>query len=384
MKTINVLFLIALVMPFCFSKLKKTTQQIHNAQATNVRANSDIKSLCNNLDPIYITLVKDGPEDNYSSYKVPTRKPWGASDSDVKTVWSKLRFDPKTMLVHTGDFTFSKSVGYVGHHKSTSPDKIPFGSAFGCESSSNADAKARIDFRGTNFAVDDNFATAGWQAAGRIVVSNNNQVVEIYGGGYCGWTVPERANQKGEEAASAGGWFLKLKHIETATFVDPENGFTYIRLHGNNFSGYKVPTRKPWGTTDTDVNTKWTAVRFDPENGLIHTGDFKYSTSVGFVGHHKSTSPDKIPFGSAFGCESSFVKDGKARIDLTGTPFAIDDTFAFGGWQAAGDAVVSSNGQVVDIQGGGYCGWMVPANANKAGEENASKGGWYLKVKLLQ
>jgi hypothetical protein len=381
MKTINVLFLIALVMPFCYSKLKKSQQLIHNAKADSIKAASEPRSIFNHLEPVYITLVNTGDNDNFSSYKIPTRKPWGASDTDVKTIWKKLRFDPKTMMVHTGDFTFSTSTGYCGHHKSTSPDKIPFGSAFGCESPSNADARARIDLRGTNFAVDDNFATGGYIPAGRIVVSESNQVVDIYGGGYCGWTVPEAANQQGEEAASRGGWFLKLKHIETPTFVDPENGFTYIRLFGDNFSGYKVPTRKPWGASDSDVKTQWTALRYDPSTGLVHTGDFKYSKSVGYCGHHKNTSPDKIPFASAFGCENAGVADGRARIDLTGTPFVIDDTFAFGGWMAAGNAAVSNNGQVADIQGGGYCGWMVPAKANQAGEENASRGGWYLKVK---
>jgi hypothetical protein len=381
MKTVNVLFLIALVMPFCFSKLK-SQQVISNAQATNIKAVSDPNAILKNLDPVYITLVNNGPNDNFSGYKIPTRKPWGASDSDVKTVWSKLRFDPKTLLVNTGDFTYSTSVGYVGHHKSTSPDKIPFGSAFGCEAPSNADGRARIDLRGTNFAVDDNFATAGYIAGGKIVVSENNQVVDIYGGGYCGWTVPEKANQAGEQGASLGGSYLKLKVIDTATFVDASNGFTYIKLHADNFSGYKIPSRKPWGASDSDVKTTWTAVRYDPTTGLINTGDFKYSNSVGYVGHHKSSSPDKIPFGSAFGCEAPSNADGRAKIDLTGTPFAIDDTFVIGGYIPAGNAVLSSNGQVADISGGGYCGWNVPSKANQAGEQAASLGGWHLKVKL--
>jgi hypothetical protein len=380
MKTVNVLFLIALVMPLFSSKLK-TQQIIHVAKADNIRAAVEPKTIFNNLDPVYITLVRNGDNDNYSSYKVPTRKPWGATDTDVKTVWKRLRFDPKTMMVHTGDFTYSTSTGYCGHHRDSSPDKIPFGSAFGCESPSNADARARIDLRGTNFAVDDNFATGGYIPGGRIVVSQSNQVIDIFGGGYCGWTVPEKANAAGEFNASKGGWFLRLKHIEPATFVDPENGFTYIRLWGDNFSGYKVPTRKPWGATDSDVKTTWTAIKFDPNTMMVDTSDFKYSRSVGYCGHHKSTSPDKIPFGSAFGCEAPGNADGTARIDLTGTPFAIDDSFAFGGWIAAGNAAVSSNGQVVNIRGGGYCGWMVPNRANQAGEEAASRGGWFLKLK---
>jgi hypothetical protein len=68
----------------------------------------------------YITLKH--PSSNFSMYKVslkniqsminfckiPSRKPWNRKDEDVVTTWFKLRFDPTSMLVHTGDFTFAK------------------------------------------------------------------------------------------------------------------------------------------------------------------------------------------------------------------------------------------------------------------------------------
>lgn len=113
---------------------------------------------------------------------------------------------------------------------------------------------------------------------------------------------------------------------------------------------------------------------------MVHTGDFTYTSSTGYYTHHKDSSPDKIPFGSAFGCSGS--KDGQARINLVGTPFAVNDTFTAGGYLPAGTATCSSNDQVVDIIGGGSCGWMVPTKANAQGDA-ASTGGWYLKLKLV-
>lgn len=41
----------------------------------------------------------------------------------------------------------------------------------------------------------------------------------------------------------------------------------------------------------------------------------------------------------------------------------------------------SSNNQVVDLLGGGYCGWIATSSANTAGETNAIvNGGFYLNL----
>lgn len=72
-----------------------------------------------------------------------------------------------------------------------------------------------------------------------------------------------------------------------------------------------------------------------------------------------------------------------AKIDLRGTPYAVDDSFDFGGYCATGNVVFSGDNQVADIKGGGHCGWMVPTKANNAGEVAAHLGGWFLKLKLL-
>jgi hypothetical protein len=156
----------------------------------------------------YIDLVYE----NFSTYKIPNRKPWGEEDKDVVTKWYKIRFDPETMLVHTGDFTYTDSEGYCGHFKEL-PDKIPFGTAFGCESTSYADGTAKIDLRGTGYAVDDTFNHSGYYSAGNATYSHNDQVVDLVGGGYCGWIAPSKCY--GDETKShLGGWYIKLKKVE--------------------------------------------------------------------------------------------------------------------------------------------------------------------------
>ena len=47
------------------------------------------------------------------------------------------------------------------------------------------------------------------------------------------------------------------------------------------------------------------------------------------------------------------------NIDLTGTPFYVAaDEFSVYGYGACGTMEYSSGDQVVDLTGGGYCGWV--------------------------
>lgn len=64
-----------------------------------------------------------------------------------------------------------------------------------------------------------------------------------------------------------------------------------------------------------------------------------------------------MTYGTAMGCNST--ANGRANIDLTGLPFAVYDTFAR--TNTLGVATVSSNDQIVNLVGGGYCGWIGPS-----------------------
>ncbi|KAL6060634.1 GON domain-containing protein [Balamuthia mandrillaris] len=147
-------------------------------------------------------------EGNFSCYVIPTRGGWHPKDRDVLTRWYKVRFDPETLLVDTGDFTFTKSSGQ-SHHHPDNVDSVPFGTCFGCEAPHRADSSAGIDLRGTPLMVVEDFGHAGWQSAGQWRKSEGCHVVKLMGGGYCGWVAPEKAFRD-EAVAAVGGWHIRL------------------------------------------------------------------------------------------------------------------------------------------------------------------------------
>jgi len=161
---------------------------------------------------VYITLPNTGSNDNYSSYIIPKRKPWGASDSDVYTRFSKVRFDPVSLTINNGDYLYSKSVGHCSHHANANvTDMFPYGTAFDCEAGGSHTGTGNINLLGTSFAVDDSFKHDGYVSGGTWEFSSSNQVVRLTGGGYCGWVCP--VSCVNETQAFTGGWYIKLKFL---------------------------------------------------------------------------------------------------------------------------------------------------------------------------
>jgi hypothetical protein len=155
--------------------------------------------------------------DNYSSYKCPSRHlgvnvgKFGKRNSNVLTTWRAIRIDPKTLFVHTGDFTYATSTGFYSHHGLEYGGKVPYASAFDCEGLNSSFGVAHVDLQGTPFAVDTAFEHAGCNSHGRSNFSVNDQFVVLEGGGFCGWICPRLADN--ETKATQGGWFLKLKLV---------------------------------------------------------------------------------------------------------------------------------------------------------------------------
>jgi len=325
----------------------------------------------------YLNLFKP----NTSGYPVPSRLPWGNSDTSLTTTWTKIRIDLNTLKIDTGDFKFSNSTGQVSHWPQYST-QVPFATAFGCEAPWGAVGVALIDLRGTNFAVKDTFSNDGYESSGNAVFSENNQVVQITGGGYCGWEGPVNAVSQGEEHMHVGGFDLQLVKLQDTSIYTAENGNTYLNLFKPNTSGYPVPQRHPWGISDSSLTTTWTKIRIDLVSLKVDTGDFTYSNSTGHISHWPAYST-QVPYATAFGCESPYGADGSALIDLTGTNYAVQDTFSNGGYLPGGNAVFSQNNQVVKISGGGFCGWEGPANAVKQGEQHMHIGGFDLQLVKL-
>lgn len=127
---------------------------------------------------------------------------------------------------------------------------------------------------------------------------------------------------------------------------------------GVNFSQYTAGGASP----GTDVRTSFARVRIDPATLKVDIGDRTFASSNGALCHSQSyCSPWFVTFleyATAMDCASPGSSTGLANVDLTGTPFAIENTFVVGGYIPAGTAVVSPDGKVANLTGGGYCGWM--------------------------
>ena len=124
---------------------------------------------------------------------------------------------------------------------------------------------------------------------------------------------------------------------------------------GANFSQYTAGGATP----GTNVVTSYTRVRLNPSTLMVNIGDQTYSSSTGTLSGPGGVTVTSMPFATAMACIGGGNAAGLANIDLTGTPFAVNDTFLVQGSGPAGGAAFSPGKQVVNVSGGGYCGWAV-------------------------
>jgi hypothetical protein len=326
---------------------------------------------------------------NFSQYTADA-----SQGTSVRTEFSRVRLDLDTMTIDMADFSFASSQGSLRHGDSEVFD-MPFGVAMSC--TGDADGAAHIDLRGTGLAVDDTWRVAGSGAGGTFVRSEGDQVVDVSGGGYCGWNYPGEAFNPFNDNA---GFDLQVRWIdEPATPVVAESCLDlktkdssatdgihslvvggrdidihcadmasgspreYLPLHGENFSQYTASPSQ--GST---VRTDFDAVRIDLGSLTVDMGDLRFTSSTGSL-QHGSDTVTAMPYGVAMSCTGA--ADGAARIDLTGTPLAVFDGWVVAGSGAGGDAEASEGGQVIDIVGGGYCGWNAPGSAYNPYNDNA-------------
>jgi hypothetical protein len=124
-----------------------------------------------------------------------------------------------------------------------------------------------------------------------------------------------------------------------------------------NFSQYTAGG----AVSGSNVRTSYRKVRIDPATLLVDISDQTFSTSSGQL-IHGGEAVTSMPFGVAMSCDDS--PSGVGNIDLTGTPFEVAaDEFLVGGADSSGSAVYSSNNRVVNLSGGGYCGWICASPA---------------------
>lgn len=108
-------------------------------------------------------------------------------------------------------------------------------------------------------------------------------------------------------------------------------------------------------------------VRIDPVKLILNVDDFTFSYSSGIItGWGMMT---QVSYGHAIACGWG---DGAANVDLTGTPFLLDETFCGAGW---GTIVPSPDGKSVDIMNvNGWCGGVSPCTVDEQG--------WRIHLKL--
>jgi hypothetical protein len=134
----------------------------------------------------YIDLPAPGPDVNFSQYTAGGASP----GTDVRTKFTRLRINPATLTVDIGDLTFATSTGALTHSGASPVTSMPYGVAMSCGSPQKATGIGNINLRGTPFQVDGKFSVGGYEATGSATISADSQVVNLAGGGYCGWITP--------------------------------------------------------------------------------------------------------------------------------------------------------------------------------------------------
>ena len=116
----------------------------------------------------------------------------------------------------------------------------------------------------------------------------------------------------------------------------------------------------------TNVRTSYTRVRFVVDLGEVDISDRTFATSTGLVQITGGPTVTSMLYGVAASCD--YTDSGIAMIDLTGTQFAVaTNQFVLGGGQATDSVTYSSNNRVVNISGGGNCGWEGPGTIGGQG-----------------
>ncbi len=120
-----------------------------------------------------------GAANNFSEY--------AHNSGGVQTEFTRVAIDEVALQIDVDDLTFAASSGSV-NHSGDLVTEMSFGVAMSCTNGLLADA--RVDLTGTAFTVTSGWCTAGTAAGGQGIPADGGRVVEITGGGFCGWTAP--------------------------------------------------------------------------------------------------------------------------------------------------------------------------------------------------
>ena len=131
--------------------------------------------------PLEFLSLGQGEDKNYALYAAG-----GASRGlSVKTIYSKVRVDPRSLVILGHDQTFASSSGSLRHAGSTLVTSMPYGIAMGCDFR-RLNGKANVDLSGSPFKLKNDYTAAG-HAARMVLTIDEPQRKEMTAGGYCGW-----------------------------------------------------------------------------------------------------------------------------------------------------------------------------------------------------
>jgi hypothetical protein len=186
------------------------------------------------------------------------------------------------------------------------------------------------------------------------------------------------------------------------TGLDPPAAYLTLPVTGpnQNFSQYTAGGASP----GTNVRTNYTRLRIDPVpvsllplTFRINIADQTYATSTGTLCHSHALADcpagqltTSMPYGVGMDCLGANSTAGIGNINLSGTLFNVVDTFVGRSFPppGAGTATFVSP-KIVNLAGGGFCGWIAPADVFDPRNNNLQDPaydpnvGWDLRVTLL-
>jgi hypothetical protein len=130
------------------------------------------------------TYLTVDPDMNWSQYTAGGR----ALGTTVTSRFDKIRIDPITFKVAPTDTSFAVSEGSLTDIDGKPVSEMTLGLAKSC---GGGDASAQVSVMGTPFTITNSFATAGDAGhRGHAGIWPNNQVIEMWADGDCGWVGP--------------------------------------------------------------------------------------------------------------------------------------------------------------------------------------------------
>jgi hypothetical protein len=140
----------------------------------------------------------------------------------------------------------------------------------------------------------------------------------------------------------------------------------------------------PNGETASTVTTAYSKIRINPCNLKVDITERTFARSIGKLWHPDSGGAPTLVYDfEAFGVAESCEFDGsqgRSNIDLTMTPFKVNEQFVLLGASPTGTTTFGASNQTVDLSGGGYCGSNNPVNWRYFADRTAPQ--WVLQLEL--